>query len=100
VCRIICTGTAENGDMAGEFPPLFSQKGGNGAEAPFHHRFRSRQIFGVAKDFCPNFPKLARKVLRNFCQKMFSHKNYEDFFWCDLQKTSSCVILQTLSAIF
>jgi len=26
------------------------------------HRCRSRQIFGDAKDFCLNFPKLARKV--------------------------------------
>jgi len=30
----------------------------------FHHRLMSRQIFGVVKDFCPNFPKLPRKV---FC---------------------------------
>ena len=25
------------------------------------HKCRSRQIFGSGKDFCPNFPKLARK---------------------------------------
>jgi len=25
------------------------------------HRCMSRQIFGGVKDFCPNFPKLARK---------------------------------------
>jgi len=40
------------------------KRGATGAEVPFHHRFRTRQIFGVAKDFCPNFPKLTRKV---FC---------------------------------
>jgi len=28
------------------------------------HRCRSRQIFGGAKDFCPNFLKLARKKLQ------------------------------------
>jgi len=27
------------------------------------HTCRSKQIFGVAKDFCPNFPKLAQKVV-------------------------------------
>jgi len=40
------------------------RRGATGAEVPFHHRFRSRHIFGVAKDFFPNFPKLPRKV---FC---------------------------------
>ena len=29
-----------------------------------HHRCRSRQIFGGAKYFCPNFPKRARNVSR------------------------------------
>jgi len=28
-----------------------------------NHRCRSRQIFGGAKDFCPNFLKLARKII-------------------------------------
>jgi len=35
--------------------------GATRTEGPFHHKFRSRQIFGVAKDFCPNFPKFTRK---------------------------------------
>ena len=39
-----------------------------------HHRRRSKQIVGGAKDFCPNLPN-------------------------DLQKRSSCVFLQTLGAI-
>jgi len=50
--------------MAKAFIPLSFQKGSNGTEVPFHHRFNSRENFGVAKDFCPNFPKLSRKV---FC---------------------------------
>jgi len=28
------------------------------------HRCRSRQIFGGAKDFSPNFTKIARKILQ------------------------------------
>jgi len=34
----------------------------------FNHRCRSKQSFGVAMDFCPNFPKLARK---NFVRLLF-----------------------------
>jgi len=44
--------------------PSVISKGGNGLQVPFHQWCRSRQIFGGAKDFFPNFPKLARKV---FC---------------------------------
>jgi len=35
------------------------------------HRCRSRQILGSAKDFCPNFPKLTRKVLCDFWLQIF-----------------------------
>jgi len=44
-----------------EFYPIgcwFKRASNNGVE----HRCSSKQIFGGAKDFCPNFPKLARKV--------------------------------------
>jgi len=44
------------------------------------------QIFGDAKDFCPNLPKLAWKVLCDFCLQIFSHKDHDDLFWCDLLK--------------
>jgi len=44
--------------------PCHFKRGAMGAEVPFHHRFRSRKILGVAKDFCPNSPKLLQKV---FC---------------------------------
>jgi len=30
---------------------------------PVDHRCKSRKIFGGAKDFCPNFSKLARKIM-------------------------------------
>jgi len=40
--------------------PCFFKRGATGAEVPFHYRFRSRQIFGVANDFYLNFPKLPR----------------------------------------
>jgi len=41
---------------------------------------RSRQIFGGAKDFSPNFRKLARKIFERLCLQVFSHKNHEDLF--------------------
>jgi len=48
---------------------------------------RSSQVLGSAKDFFPNFPKLARKVfVRVLPTKIFSHKDREILFWCDLQK--------------
>jgi len=55
------------------------------------HRCTSKQIFGGAKDFCPNFPKLPKKLSCNICRP---------FSWCDLQKWSALVFLQTLGAIF
>jgi len=76
---------------SGAFPPLFFQKGGQrGAELPFHHRCRSRHIFGGAI-FCPHFPKLARKVIcATFTCNCSPTKIMKAFFWCDLQKRSSC----------
>ena len=41
------------------------------------HRCRNKQIFGGAKDFCPNFPKLAQKVVFQLLWTVF---------WCDLEK--------------
>jgi len=35
-------------------------------------------MFENAKDFCLNFPKLARKVVCDFCLQSFSHKDHED----------------------
>jgi len=61
-------------------------KGGMEAEAPFHHRGRSRQNFGSAKDFCPNSPNLPEKSYVQFCLQTFTNKDHEDLFWCDLQK--------------
>jgi len=37
----------------------------------FSHRCRSKQIFGSAKDFCPNFPKLAQKVVGQLLPTVF-----------------------------
>jgi len=66
--------------MARAFYPLPFQKEAMEAEMPFHRRCRSRQIFGIAKDFCPNFPKLARKVFCAILPTIFSHKDHEDLF--------------------
>ena len=41
------------------------------------HRCRSKQIFGVAKDFAQIFPNLPKKLSCNFCRS---------FLWCDLNK--------------
>jgi len=66
------------------------------------HRSWSRQMFGDAKNFCPNFPKLARKnILLDFCLQNLSHKDHRGFFQCDFQKQSLPVLfLQTLGTIF
>jgi len=37
-------------------------------------------MFGGAKDFCPNFPILDRKVLCDICLHILSYKDHEDFF--------------------
>jgi len=50
-------------------------------EEPFHHWCRSRQIFGGAKDFFPNFPKLARKdFYATFANKFSPTKVIKIFF--------------------
>jgi len=48
---------------------------------------RSRQIFGGAKDFCPNFPKLPRKNFGLLFVQLFSHA---DLFGDHPQTRSSC----------
>jgi len=63
--------------MAGTFPHLPFQKGVMEAEVPFHHRCTSGQIFGSAKDFCPNLPK---NFIVQFSLQIFFHKDHEDLF--------------------
>jgi len=53
--------------MAGAIIPLSFQKRSN-------RRCRSRKIFGGAKDFRPNLPKLPRKVFVQLCLQIFSRK--------------------------
>jgi len=55
------------------------------------YRCRNKQIFGGAKDFCPNFSKLAQKLLCNFCRP---------FLVWPFKKWSSLVFLQTLGENF
>jgi len=66
--------------MAGAFPPLPFQKGAMGAEVPFHHRCRSRKIFGVRRIFFRISPNLPEKFFVQFCQQIFSHKDHEGLF--------------------
>jgi len=60
------------------------------------HRCRSRQIFGGAKDFCPNFPKLARKISKaNDFKKKLKRLNFI-LFWAHFssESTSSTIFAQ------
>ena len=72
--------------MARAFPPLPFQKGAMEAEVPFHHRCRSRQIFGVRRNFARISPNLLEKFFVQFCLESFSHKDHEHLFGCGLQK--------------
>jgi len=54
----------EDGRMSGHSSLCPFKRGPTEAEVIFHHRIRSRQTLGLGEDFCPNLPKLARKV---FC---------------------------------
>jgi len=68
-------------------------------ELLFHHRFRSRQIFGVAKVFArisPNFPE---KILCNFCLQILFHKDLYNLFF-DVTSKKGLHVLQILGAIF
>jgi len=65
------------------------------------HRCRSKQIFGSAKNFCPNVPKLAWKVVLQLVPYKFAlTENVKTCTWCDFQKRYSFVFLQALGAIF
>jgi len=55
-----------------------------------------RQIFGVAKDFCPNFPELARKFLGHFLREYIFMKTVFGM----TTKKGFHVILHTLDTIF
>ena len=51
-----------------------------------HHRCRSRYIFGCEKDFCPNFPKRARKIFcETFDYKFSPTRIMKYLYWCDLR---------------
>ena len=62
-----------------------------------NHWCRSRQIFRGAKDFCPYFPKLHRKIFWSlFLQIFFSLRH----FFGTTSKKDFHVILRTLGASF
>ena len=67
------------------------KRGATRAEWPFHHRFRSRKIFGAAKDFCPIFSKLRRKVFcATFVHKFSPTKIIKTFFGVTSEKVFMC----------
>jgi len=69
------------------FPFCSFKRGATGAEVPFHHRCRSRQIFGGRKDFARISPNLPEKFFcAIFASKFSPTKIMKTSFWCNLQK--------------
>ena len=65
------------------------------------HRCRSRQMFGGAKDCCPNIPKLTQKAFVGLLPTTFlPQRSWRSFLCMASKKRSSCVFLETLGAIF
>jgi len=75
----------------GIHPSVLSKEEQRGLTCLFYHRFRSRHIFGVAKNFYPNFPKPPRKV---FCAtlsyKIFSQRSLRPFLVWPPNKVFVC----------
>jgi len=85
--------------MAGSFPPLSFQKGGQRRRRCFFIKGVGAGTFWGC-DFLPACRQTCPKsYLCNFYLQFFPTK-IKTFFWCDLQKSSSCVFLQTLGSIF
>ena len=85
ICACISGGTPDMHCMAclmcvHAFPSLSHN-------VPWKHRSRSRYIFGGVKDFCPIFPKLARKIIGPLFVRTFSHA---DLIWEWPSKKFSC----------
>ena len=65
------------------------------------HRCGRKQIFGGAKDFWPNVPKLAQKVvLQLLPTKFLPQISWRCFFGVTSKQISLLVFLQTSGAIF
>jgi len=87
--------------MAGDFPRCPFKSEAIGSEVPLDRWCSSRQIFERGEGSFPEFSQTCpKRFLCNFSLQILSHKDDLTFFWCDLQKGSSCVFLQTLGAIF
>ena len=57
-----------------------------------NHRCRSRQIFGAAKDFCPIFPKIARKIFVPLLSTNFlTQRSWRPFYGMTSKKRSAKV---------
>ena len=102
-CRILCTGSSENGGIARAasvllsfqkhlsfWPSVLSKEGKRGRRCLF--------IIGVGvgkflwcKEFCPNFPKLARKVFcETFTYKFSSTRSWTPLFGNLQKKVCMC----------
>jgi len=75
----------------GNHPYVLSKEKQRGRRCLFHHRFRSRHIFGVTKEFCPNFPKLPQKVFcATFSYKLSPQRSLRPFLVWPPQKVFMC----------
>ena len=66
------------------------------------HMCRSKQIFGGAKDFCPNFPELSRKAFGQFFVRIFppTTQIMKTFLWDHLQKEAFMWLTTRWAPIF
>ena len=61
---------------------------------------RAGKFLGVRRIFAQISPNLPEKCLWDFCLQIFPTQRSWKHFWCDLQKRSSRVFLQTLGTVF
>jgi len=88
--------------MAGAVPSLSFQKVGNWGGGAFLSWYKSRQSLLGARKIFPEFPQTSPKsfFVKLLPTKFLLQRSFKTFFWCGLQKSSSCVFLQTLGAIY
>ena len=95
-CRIICTGTLENGGMARPFPLCLYKRVATGRRCLFIISVGAGKFLG-----CEGFCRISQNLPETFFVQLLP-TNFlpQRSFWCYLQKRSSCVFMQTLGAIF
>jgi len=86
--------------MAGTFLPMRLQNEAMEAEVLFITGVGAGKFLRVQRIFDRIFPNLTETFCEHFAYKFYPTKIMKSFFWCELQKRSSCVFMQTLGVIF